>query len=197
MNQMKHISWVFIFICSAYYANAQSTLPGYYISLDNDTITSQIRIKKGMAGQLTNDFTEKVEVADSLKGLIKFLPEDIKGYGFSYNGHQYAFASKPVKDGSKKFLSPLYIGPRSSLYVYGSQTTGGVSVSSKQVYYTFEKSDNTCLFLRNILNNKFRSQLKEFYKDNAAVQQLIDTKLRYWLDLDKDLIEIMRKANME
>lgn len=197
MSQMKRISWVFIFICLAYYANAQSSLQGYYISLGNDTIASQIRVKKGIAGQLTNDFTEKVEVVDSLKGLIKFLPEDIKGYGFSYNGHQYVFASKPVKDGSKKFLSPLYLGARSSLYVYGNQTIGAVSASSKQVYYTFEKSDNTYLFLRNILNNKFRSQLKEFYKDNAAVQQLIDTKLRYWLDLDKDLIEIMRKANME
>lgn len=128
--------------------------------------------------------------------MIKYFPGDINGYGFSYNGRKYVFASKPIKNWEKKFLSPLYSGPKSSLYVYGLLTTGG-GVASKQFFYTFEKPGNTYLFLRNILNKQFRSEVKEFYKDNAIVMQIIDAKLRYWLDLDKDLVEILQKANME
>jgi len=34
----------------------------------------------------------------------------IKGYGFSHNGYKYVFVSKPTKDGSYKFLAPVYVG---------------------------------------------------------------------------------------
>ncbi|WP_199141232.1 hypothetical protein [Pedobacter sp. ASV12] len=175
-------------------AKAQSALPGYYITQNNDTVKAQIKVKKGFFGQKTNDFNEEVEVVDDAKGTIKFLPADIHGYGFFADGKQYAFVSKPIKDGTKKFLSPIYTGPQSSLYMYGIQTAGG-TFSTKQVFYTFEKPDQAFLFLKNMLNNKFRADLKEFYKDNAAALQVIDARFKYWLDLDKDLMALLIKAN--
>ncbi|MEE1944529.1 hypothetical protein VRU48_05375 [Pedobacter sp. KR3-3] len=193
---MKPFLMAFALLLSIGYAKAQSSLPGYYITPNNDTVKAQIKVKKGMFGQKTNDFNEEVEVADEAKGIIKFLPADIHGYGFFADGKKYVFVSKPIKDGTKKFLSPVYIGPQSSLYLYGIQTTGS-TFSSKQVFYTFEKPDNAYLFLRNTLNNKFRSDLKEFYKDNTAALQVIDARFKYWLDLDKDLLALMIKANAQ
>ncbi|ASZ12490.1 hypothetical protein KTO58_12135 [Chitinophaga pendula] len=192
---MKPILLGFILSFFLYYANAQSFAPGYYITPTRDTVTAQIKIKKGAFGQSTNDFIDEVEIIDSIKGAVKYLPEDINGYGFTYKGRRYIFASKPIKNGKRKFLSVLYIGSKSSLYLHGLVTTGG-AYASKQVFYTFEKPGNTYLFLKNILNNNFRSQVKEFYKDSPGVMQIIDTKLRYWLELDQDLIEILRKANL-
>ncbi|MBC6491824.1 hypothetical protein ACFSQD_11130 [Flavihumibacter stibioxidans] len=179
-------------------AEAQTTTPGYYINKQDNTIKTNIRIRKGVFGQTTNDFLQEVEVMDSVKGSSKFSPDDIKSYGFSYDGKRYLFLSKPVKNGSNKFQSPLYIGPRSSLYLYGiSSSGGGTNLPSQQAFYTFEKSDGSYLFLRDILNNKFRSQVKEFYKDNKEVQAIIDTKLKYWSDLKKDLRDILVAANRE
>ncbi len=193
---MKSFFMALVLLLTIGYAKAQSSLPGYYITQNNDTVKAQIKVKKGMFGQKANDFNEEVEIADEAKGLIKFLPADIHGYGFYADGKKYVFVSKPIKDGTIKFLSPIYTGPQSSLYMYGIQTTGG-SFSSKQVFYTFEKPDNVYLFLKNILNNKFRSELKEFYKDNVAALQVIDAGFKYWLDLDKDLLALLIKANAQ
>ena len=176
--------------------NAQNTLPGYYITQNNDTVNTQIRLRKGVFGQTTNDFIKELEVIDSLTGPKVFSPDDIKGYGFTQDGLRVRFAAKPVKNGTKKFLSPVYVGAKSSLYQYGIRTSGGGgALASQSTFYTFEKSDGSYLFLRDILNKKFRTELKEFYKDNAEVQALIDTKLQYWHDLKKDLLQIMIVAN--
>ncbi len=195
---MRRLIVLFYFLFIMLEVQSQTTTPGYYITQQDDTVKTNIRIRKGVFGQTSNDFIKEVEVIDSVKGSNMFTPDDIKGYGFSYEGKRYLFVSKPVKNASNKFLSPLYIGPRSSLYLYGIYSSGsGSSLPSQQVFYTFEKSDGSFLFLRNILNNKFRTQVKEFYKDNREVQAIIDSKLRYWLDLNKDLLAILVAANME
>ena len=187
---MKPLFLVFVLVFFVGHAQAQSSWPGYYITLKNDTVKAQIKVKKASSG----DFNEEVEIVDEAKGLIRFLPTEVNGYGYWSGRYKYAFVSKPVKNGEIKFLSPAYVGPKSALYLYGTFATGG-TFPSKKVFYTFEKSGNY-LFLRNILNNSFRSELKEFYKDSAIAQQLIDTKFRYWLELDKDLVELMQKVNL-
>lgn len=173
---------------------SQSTASGYYINKNSDTITVEIKIKKGVFGQATNNFRNEIEVIDSINGSKVFTPDDIKGYGFLYKGIKYTFVSKPVKNGSYDFLVPVLLGSKTSLYQHGIYTSTG-AFANNQVFYTFEKADGTYLFLKNILNKKFKSQLKIFYKDNAEAQHLIDTKLRYWLDLQKDLKEIVQVVN--
>lgn len=175
---------------------AQKTVSGYYISKNNDTLKTEIKIRKGVFGQNTNDFTKSIQVIDNTNKTIEFTPNDIKEYGFTNEGINYLFMSKPTKNGTNKFLAPVFIGSKSSLYQYGIFTQGsGGAFSSSQVFYTFEKADGTFLFLRNMLNKKFKSELKEFYKDNLEVQQLIDAKFKYWLELSDDLNLLLYNYN--
>lgn len=174
--------------------NAQSITKGYYITQENDTVVTQIKFPKGFFGQ--NNFTNMIEVVDSVNAKKRFTPADIKGYGYSAEGYKYVFLSKPVKDGSYKFLSPVFIGPKASLYQYGIYTSGsGSALPSQQVFYTFEKPDNNYLFLVGRTTKKFKNELKEFFKDNPDVLRLIDDKLKYWLEMKKDLLEIMQTVN--
>lgn len=192
---MKHFIIVLLLMIVVT-SSAQTTASGFYITQNNDTVSAEIKIRKGVFGQANNDFTKKVQVINSKNVALNFTPDDIKGYGFTYDGLNYAFVSKPIKDGTNKFLSPVFVGAKSNLYQYGIYIDGtGRAFSSNQVFYTFEKADSTYLFLRNILNKKFKSELKEFYKDNLEVQQLIDTKLQYWLELNNDLKLILNTYN--
>ena len=193
---MKHYIILYSFLIVFTSSLAQKTVSGYYITKNNDTIETEIKIRKGVFGQITNDFTKSLQVIDSSNKTLEFTPDDIKGYGFTNEGINYLFISKPTKNGSNKFLAPVFIGSKSSLYQYGIFTQGsGGAFSSSQVFYTFEKADNTYLFLRNILNKKFKSELKEFYKDNFEVQQLIDSKFNYWLELNDDLLLTLNTYN--
>lgn len=173
---------------------AQTKTMGYYITQENDTVIAQIKFPSGLLGQ--NNFTNLIEVVDSSNAKKRFTPADIKGYGYSASGYKYFFLSKPVKDGSFKFLSPVFIGPKASLYQYGIFTSGsGYAQASQKIYYTFEKPDNKYLFLVGRTTKKFKNELKEFFNDDPDVLRLIDEKLKYWLEMRKDLFEIMRTAN--
>jgi hypothetical protein len=174
---------------------AQSLSKGYYITQKNDTITTQIRFPKGFFGQ--NNFTNKIEVIDSLNGEKQFEPIDIKGYGFTdKNGFKYNFLSKPTKNGSFKFLSPVYIGPKVSLYQYSVYTSGsGYSLDSSQVFYTFEKNNTEYLFVVGRATTHFKNKLKEFFQEDSKVQQAIDERINNWNEMKKDLIQILLIAN--
>jgi hypothetical protein len=90
----------------------------------------------------------------------------------------------------------VFIGSKASLYQYGIFASGsGYSLSSQQVFYTFEKPNNKYLFLVGRTTKKFKSELKEFFKDDNNVLLLIDEKLKYWLEMEKDLLNIMQTAN--
>lgn len=137
-----------------------------------------------------------IEVVDSVNTEKRFTPADIKGYGYTDGGYKYIFLSKPVKDGSYKFLTPVFIGPKASLYQYGINTSGsGNTLSSQNIFYTFEKAGNKYLFLAGRTTKKFKTELKEFFNDDPDVLRLIDDKLKYWLEIKKDLLEIMQTAN--
>ena len=149
---MKHYIIVFLFTIVFTSSLAQKTASGYYITQVNDTIKTEFKIRKGVFGQITNDFTKSIQVIDSANKTVEFTPNDIKEYGFTNEGINYLFMSKPTKNGTNKFLAPVFIGSKSSLYQYGIFTQGsGGAFSSSQVFYTFEKADGTFLFLKNIL----------------------------------------------
>ena len=191
---MKYFILTLITVFTLTNMNAQTKTMGYYITHTNDTVVTQIKFPKGFFGQ--NNFTNTIEIIDSLNVEKRFTPTDIKGYGYTEKGYSYTFISKPVKDGSYKFLSPLYIGPKASLYQYGTYTSGsGYALPSQQVFYTFEKPNDQYLFLVGRTTKIFKNELKIFFKENPDVMQLIDTKLKYWLEMKKDLLEIMQTAN--
>ena len=191
---MKYFFLTIVSLLTILSLNAQSVNKGYYITQSNDTVLTQIRFPKGFFGQ--NNFTNLIEVVDSVSTEKRFTPADIKGYGYTDGKYKYVFLSKPVKDGSYKFLTPVFIGPKASLYQYEIYTAGsGYALPSQKTFYTFEKADNKYLFLIGRTTKKFKNELKEFFKDEPKVLQLIDDKLKYWLEMKKDLLEIMQTAN--
>lgn len=191
---MKYFILTFVTVFTIMNIYAQSITKGYYITHENDTVVTQIKFPNGFFGQ--NNFSNKIEVVDSVNGTKQFTPDDIKGYGYSADGYKYIFLSKPVKDGSYKFLSPVFTGPKASLYQDGIFTSGsGYSLPSQQVFYTFEKPDNNYLFLVGRTTKTFKNKLKEFFNDDPDVQRLIDDRLKYWNEMNKDLLEIMQTVN--
>ncbi len=192
---MKYFILTLVTVFTIVNIQAQTLNKGYYITQNNDTIATQIRFPKGFFGQ--NNFTNKIEVRDSLNGTKQFEPIDIKGYGFTTEqGYKYNFLSKPVNDGSFKFLSPVYIGPKVSLYQYAIHTSGsGTSLASQQVFYTFEKNKTDYLFVVGRATKHFKNKLKEFFPEDPKVQQAIDERINYWHEMKRDLIEILLIAN--
>jgi len=72
---------------------SQSITKGYYITKFNDTGLTKIKFPKGFFGQ--NNFTNLIEVVDSVHGTKRFTPDDIKEYGFSDNGYKKIFFQSP------------------------------------------------------------------------------------------------------
>jgi hypothetical protein len=175
---------------------AQTAAPGYYITQTNDTISADFKIQKGIFGQIRNDFTNEAIVIKNEEETLKFRPEDIKEYGFSLDGSSYKLFSKPVKKGGNKFLAPIFIGPKSSLYQYSISTSGsGTNLPSTQVFYTFEKADGSSLLLGTMGPKKFKEALKDFFKDSPHVQNLVDERFKDYLNRNQDLKDMMREAN--
>lgn len=193
---MKYFTLILTIFCSFGNLFSQTTASGYYISKNSDTINARFKLKKGGFGQLNNDFTKEIIVLKSNGDSEIFMPSDIKGYEFTFDGIKYQFFSKPTNKGVNKFLTPVIVGPKTSLFQYGMNIKGnGSTMGSNQVFYTFEKSDGTYLFLTNILNKKFKNELKEFYKEYIQVENVIDAKLHYWIELQQDLYDILSIIN--
>lgn len=159
---MKHLMLTIVTMLTIVSVNAQKITEGYYITHENDTLIAQIKFPLGLLGQ--NNFTNLIEVVDSSNAKKRFTPAGIKGYGYTAKGYKYVFLSKPVKDGTLKFLTPVFIGPKASLYQYAIFTSGsGYSLPSQKTFYTVEKTDNTYLFLLASTTKKFKNELKRIF----------------------------------
>ena len=178
------------------YSYSQTTVSGYYITKTNDSVTTQIKIPKSIFGTVDfSMFLFKVEVNDGPDETKKLKPEDIKSFGFIYDEKAYQFFSKPtITENNLRFLEPLIIGKKTSLYQFQTVNQNGALLGT---FFTFEKSDGTYLFLNTGIRNleKFKSALKDFYKDNQKLQELIDTKFQLKKNAKIDITEIIQAAN--
>lgn len=193
---MKKYVLVIFWLTSVGYSYSQTTAPGYYVTKTNDSITTQIKIPKSAFGSVDfSKFLLKVEVSDSIKGIKKFKPEDISSFGFLFEGEQYRFYSRPtITQNNLRFLQPVVFGQKTSLYQFQTVNQNGAPLGT---FYTFEKSDGTYMFLSTGIKNldTFRETLREFYKDNPEVLQLIERKFQTRTAIKNDIIEIVRTAN--
>ncbi len=193
---MRHYILVFFFLTVFGYSYSQTIASGYYVTKTNDTLTVQIKIPKSIFGSVDlSKFLFKVEVNDSISGAKKFKPEDIIGFGFLYNGEQYSFFSQPaITENNLRFLQPVILGQKTSLYQFHTVDQNGAPLGT---FYTFEKADGTYTFLSTGIKslNNFRDTLKEFYKDNLELQQLIETKFQTKTSIKSDIVEIVQAAN--
>lgn len=192
---MKYAYLLFLCLTSFCYSFAQNTVSGSYVTKTNNTINAKIIVPSSIfvAEDLSKLFF-KVKIVDSIKGAITLKPEDINSFEFLLNGKQYQFYAKPFNaKNNLRFLQSLVIGPKSSLYWAQTVNQNGAVVGT---FYTFEKADGTYAFLINTMRlDKFKTELKEFYKDNLEVQQIIDAKFQSKAVLHSDIIEILQTVN--
>jgi hypothetical protein len=194
---MKRIILLGLLIGAFNISLAQSTTPGYYVNQSNDTINVQIKIPKSFLGVVQlSKFIDEFEVIDSSKAIQTFTPEDVKSFGFYYGGVKYNYYSKPIKNGKLKFLQPVVIGSKSSIYEYSTVTYGSYGMSFLHVYYTFEKQDGTNLFVTNSISiNKLKDQIKAYYQDYVAAQQIIEEKFQKRSEMFNDMKEVVKAVN--
>jgi hypothetical protein len=189
-------NYVFTLFCLFSTASlfAQNSIPGYYITLENDTVAAQLKFKKGAFS--SDDISDKIDFVTEDEGSRQFTPKEIKGFGFTDNDRDFFFISKPTKDGVNKFLTPIYIGPNASLYKYTTFSPGGgYALPNQNLYLTFEKPNENYLFAIGRTTKPFREKLKEFFAENPEVLKLLDERLQYWTQMEQDLLEIMQMAN--
>jgi hypothetical protein len=139
----------------------------------------------------------KVEVVDSINQTSqKFKPGDIKCFGFVFENISYTFFSQPtITKRNLRFLQPMLLTPATNIYVFKTADQNGRAVGT---FYTLEKNDGSHAFLSTGIRNldNFKEILKEFYKENLQVQQLIETKFKSRMAIEKDIIDIVKSANL-
>lgn len=193
---LKHLILSCLLLTLCGYSIAQTTAPGYYISLSNDSVLTQIKMPKSVFGSVDfSKFLFKVEAQDSNNDLKKFKPEDIKRFGFIYNGESYRLFSKPIfTENTLRFLQPTVLGKKSSLYQFQTYDQNGAPLGT---FYTLEKNDGTYAFLTTGLKSldKFKELLKEFYQENSDILQLIDSRFTERKSVQADMIELVETAN--
>ena len=195
---MRHYILLFILFTSVGYSYSQTMVPGYYVTTTNDTINCQVKLPKPMFSKsvVLSGLLHKVEVTDSVNGSKKFKPGDIRSFEFIYNENKYTFYSPACNKDFNAFFQAVILGQKTNLYTYQTVTTSGQPLGA---IYTFEKADGSCTFL-NIAARKldfFRKTLKEFYKENIEIQQLIDKKFKYRAMVENDMREIVRAVNKQ
>jgi hypothetical protein len=193
---MKHCILLFLLLTVIGYSYSQTTVLGYYVNKKNDTLRTEIKIPKSIFGSVDfSKFLFKVEVNDSISGAKKFKPEDIKSFWFLYNGENYRFFSKPtITQKNLRFLQPVILGQKTSLYQFQTADQNGNLLGT---FYTFEKADGTYTFLNTGIRSldKLKNTLREFYKDNLELQQLINSKFQTRMSIKNDIIKIVQTAN--
>jgi hypothetical protein len=195
---MKFYLFLFFSLLLSSYSYAQNTAAGFYVTTTNDTIPTQIKIPTSLFGSVDlSKLFFKVEILDSItQNSKKFKPGDIKGFGFVYKHISYSFFSQPtITKNNLRFLQALLLTPETNVYVFKTADENGRAIGT---FYTFERKDGTYTFLSTGIKNleKFKETLKEFYKDKAALQAIIDTKFTSRIAIERDIITIAKTANI-
>jgi hypothetical protein len=195
---MKFYLFLFFSLLLSSYSYAQNTAAGFYVTTTNDTIPTQIKIPTSLFGSVDlSKFIFKVETIDSSSNESKkFKPGEIKSFEFVHKQITYTFYSQPtITNKNMRFLQALYLSPATNIYLFKTADQNGKAVG---VFYTLERADGIYAFLSTGIRNldKFKETLKEFYKDKAALQAIIDTKFTSRMAIERDIITIAKTANI-
>lgn len=193
---MKKAFLSLVFLLTVSIVCAQELATGFYVSMSNDTVKSQIKIPKSIFGSLDfSKFLFKVEVVESDGSLQKLKPDAIKSFGFTFEGQEYRFFGKPtITKNNYRFLEAVVLGPKTSIYKFETVNQNGGSLGT---FYTFEKADGTFEFFNTGMRNleKFKDVLKEFYKDYPNAIPEIDARFKLKSTFKSDIITVAKAVN--
>ena len=177
------------------YAQTQTYVSGYYVTLKNDTVHAQIKLPTSFFSRniMLEELLRKVVISDSAKRTNVLKPGDIKCFGFFYNGTAYQFFSPSCSKNFHRFLQAIILGPNTNLYSFQTEDANRNFLGA---VYTFEKADGSCIFFNTAERQLelFKKKLISFY-NNPEIQALIDTRFKSRNDLQHDFVEIVQAVN--
>jgi hypothetical protein len=170
-------------------------LPGYYITLQGDTVKTEIK-RGGLLSAFDSDY-RTVTIRDNASGKPKALrPGEIKGYGFLFDSLYWHFLAKPAKSGENLFLRVAIIGRKASLYYYTRTNSGGYGVSVTAYLFTLENEKGEYLFVNDFGSlKKLKEKMAAFYKDSPTLLAFIDAVFNKGRDMGKDIAAVVDFAN--
>ena len=140
---------------------------GYYVTLRNDTIPALIKVEKGVFDPFSfYGLYRNVKISDSISGERVYLPGDILSFYVETHLGNYHFFSKPLRDGTVRFLEAVTLTSKANLYGYRNikvNSGGGIEA------YTIERADSTFIFFENELYVKAKKKFREFFKNEPAI----------------------------
>lgn len=205
---MKYYTFLFfLFILLSYsYAQTPTTVPGYYVTNRNDTVSAQIKLPHYIFSNkaMLIKFIEKVEIVDSTNERMVFRVNDIKGFGFLYNENKYQFLSKDFgrenafSASTHRFYQAIILGQKSNLYHRLTTVDGNGRILGIMNFLEKPNGTNTAIYLFARTKPEFiKNLLKQFYKDNVEIHPVIDSKFqsKIFETWQNDIIEIVQTVN--
>lgn len=205
---MKYYTFLFfLFILFSYsYAQTPTTVPGYYVTNRNDTVSAQIKLPHYIFSNkaMLIKFIEKVEIVDSTNERMVFRVNDIKGFGFLYNENKYQFLSKDFgrenafSASTHRFYQAIILGQKSNLYHRLTTVDGNGRILGIMNFLEKPNGTNTAIYLFARTKPEFiKNLLKQFYKDNVEIHPVIDSKFqsKIFETWQNDIIEIVQTVN--
>lgn len=156
--------------------NKSLMIPGSIITLNNDTITGNIKIRSEVEMQFRIEFYSETTTK------IIYKPQLIKGYYLIQNNDTSCYESfkywKPFYFLNRNFFLRKITNGNISLYLYKEEGLD-ISFFTKTVhYYYFIKKDGKWINTKPITANNFKKQLKVLFKDcEPLVKELKNSKL--------------------
>ena len=184
---------------------------GYIVTLNNDTIPTEIKLPKNFL-KLGYKVHKELEIRDSANHVKEFLPGEIKAFGYTDKSGEHVYVTKPGKDKLNYFLELIWEGKHTCLYQYvvetkeystpqiitpSGRTVGGVTVPKRiQEFYTLERFDGQCMFFNNYDNlEEIKKQLTDFYATNWPIRRVIFQRFLSRKDVQIDLKTVIMLAN--
>ncbi|MES2430974.1 MAG: hypothetical protein V4556_08555 [Bacteroidota bacterium] len=192
---MKH--FFFLIICSFILLKTSAiNAPGYIVTLNNDTVYTQIKLTEGNFFMKWYDMKKKVLIIDSTGTVKEFKPTDIKAFGYIYKSDSVVHVAKPIKNGKIYFLYPVVVGEKASLYQYSKTVPQGLDHYTDREFYTFEKNDGTHIFMDSFDPlDSFSQKLSAFYNGNIEIKNLIASSFKARRKIQNDIKAIVEAMN--
>lgn len=158
----------FILLLCFHTLKAQENPQGYYITLNNDTVSATYKLKtRPVFAFRFYDLFEELHILNESKETVKFRPADIKGFFIEWKGGQSYFVSMPLRNGKQKFFRVIALSPQVNIYGYSVSTNNGIFT-----YFTLQNAEGSYLYVGpDDGNQKTKKRLKAFFsgQDNILL----------------------------
>ncbi len=157
---MRYILSFFLLLCLEVVL-AQEKPQGYYITLNNDTVYSAYKLKtRPVFSFRAYDLFEELSIVNEAGTIVKFKPQDIKGFFIEWNGTHAYFVSMPLRNGKQKFFRVISLSFQFNIYGY-SVSSNNYGFSTQ---FALQKMNEPILYIGpDDGNQKTKKSLKKFF----------------------------------